>query len=566
MEKSDGCPEIGEETHPRLGRVLRAHALIPVGTVLMRERPVMSSTPFRVLDAEERAAVLGAADMVGTLGLDLICMAHAFGRASPAERARVLSTFCGTDAIPPELRTGSSREQLAAVDRVAGWARHHLHQCAHVALDELRQALMCYKLNAHHSPQLSDKRRGALYALGSKFTHACLSANCAFEHDAAGTRLVHRAMRTIEPGTILTTNYLGAWEYGSRHARQALLLASKCFECQCATCEARLDTLRALPCPSCGQPRDANGLLPAPARGMASIESAVGRVILPYSPYSAAQAPQGAAPQEPQERGARAEERWLCARCGSEFGASEVDIRVQVDEHWPLIAPPSASDDSAGELTLLGWERCVEMAAHNLLAHVSATTESERTHPTVAKLPAIRTAVHQLFGGGHWTASFLLAIELEAALALTERMAARPDSKLLRACADELGLAKLDSVAQLLGSCARHASELCEWQRARAPHAATPLFDEMVELAGLALRVPCATPSDTASHARVADRGQGEAVLASSAHELVLALGAAELARLERLHGCDADEARALRERLDALRVRQQGAGACRDR
>lgn len=457
-----------EELHADLGRVLRARARIEPGTVLVRERPVLTMTALRALAPSQRALILGAVAKLGASTLDLFCTAHAYLHAPEPVRATVLATFCGMEAVHAAGAPGAAHDAVRDVERVAEWCAAHLRsdEAAEVAAPELRQALMCFQLNAHHTPQLGDRRCGALYALGSRFTHACLSANCAFEHE--GDLLAHRAVREIRAGEVLTTNYLGPWEYGSARVRRAALLRSKAFECRCETCARGADALRAMPCPACGTARGSDGLLPSAAEGdsgwprlFADGADGDGGLVLPVA-----------------FDGGR--EEWRCARCGHALSSGAMDVRVSVGDDWPL----RAADGSGG---LLGWEARVEAAAHNLLLLVYAA-KAGASDPSLARLPAILGAVRRLLGRSHWVVPFLLAVQLEATLALASRMARVTEAELLDAAARELGLSAA-TLGALLARCVTAASDLHRWQRERAPLAATPLFEDVAELAELACRL-----------------------------------------------------------------------------
>jgi hypothetical protein len=498
--------------HPILGNVLYAQSNIAAGTLLLCEEPVMTMTPFRELGGEERRAVLGAAAELGVASLDLICTAHAFAASTPELRARLLSTFCGIEAIPPGMREVALRD----VDAAVRWATAHLRGCAAVPVDELCQALICFKLNAHHTPHLGDRRCGAMYASGSRFTHACLSANCAFEHDAQD-RLVHRAVRQIVAGQMLTTNYLGPWEYGSTRARRALLLSSKCFDCGCSECAREPDAMRAIPCRACGPPRGVDGLL-VETTDDASIAAGL----------------EGMASPSPAQGGG---EVWTCACCGDTRSAVEMDVALTPPHDWPLVSPLSGAAAAAGS-SLLEWERRVEVAAHNLQLHVDAATDG--THPTLLRLPAILVAVRRLLGRSHWAYAFLSAIQLEAALALTARLEDQPDADLLAVARAQLGL-NVCSLDDFLARCVRTAIGLRAWQLVRAPLAATPLFEGVLELADLALRVSALPASATAGRER-------RVVL-----ELVLRLAHDDVERRVRQHGAESQESIELAERAEAL-------------
>jgi len=354
-----------ETGHPILGRVLRASACIVPGTLLVRERPVMAMTPLRELDAPERKALLAAVAELGASTFDLFCAAHAFALSPQNARFLVLSTFCGVEAVDVEV--AEARQALREVEIVAAWCAEHMAACASVEPADLRQALMCFHLNAHHTPRLGDRRCGALYAIGSRFTHACLSANCAFEHD--DDCLVHRAVCTIEPGAVLTSNYLGPWEYGSTRVRRAALVRSKCFVCGCASCERSIDPMRALPCPNCGPQRANSGLL-----GEVSDDELAGSKTGSMLPTRL------------DDGGG---EEWRCATCKHVLSEQAMDREVSVPGDWPLVSSADAYGSS-----LLGWERRIESAAHNLLLHVYAGASGGAVNATLPRMPAILGAVY----------------------------------------------------------------------------------------------------------------------------------------------------------------------------
>ncbi|KAG8471051.1 hypothetical protein KFE25_009472 [Diacronema lutheri] len=463
-----------EERHASLGRVLRATAPISRGAVLAREKPVLSMTPLRALALDERRTLLRAVSELGASTLDLLCAAHAYAHAPKSVRATVLATFCGMEAVPTE---GAKLEAVSDVEHVARWwtERAEARGGPRVDAAELTQALMAFQLNAHHTPQLGDRRCGALYALGSRFTHACASANCAFAHDGDGA-LVHRAVRAIENGEVLTANYLGPWEYGSARVRRAALMRSKCFECRCATCLVAADAMRAMPCPACGARRGADGLLAddgAGTEGAGALDGALDGAVLPVA------------------LGGGCEE-WRCARCGLALSADAMDVRIAEGDAWPLT--PCARGHGAG--TLLEWERRVEAAAHNLLMIVYASRDGD-AHAALARLPAIVRAVRALLGARHWVVAFLVAIQLEATVGLASRMADAPEAELLAAARGRLGL-PVSSLGELLAACARMALQLHRWHRARAPLAAAPFFEDVCELAELACRVVASTAAAAA--------------------------------------------------------------------
>lgn len=487
-----------EDVNHSLGRVLRATALLRPGTTLVRELPVLTMTPLRAIEATERKALLQAVADLGASTLDLFCAAHAFVRASTQVRAAVLNTFCGIEAVRDVGSAGAKLEAVSDVDHVAQWCSQHM--C--VPASELRQALMCFQLNAHMAPQLSDRRCGALYAVGSRFTHACVSANCAFEHD--GNLLVHRVVREIQPGDILTTNYLGPWEYGSTRMRRAALMRSKCFFCECDSCLSSADAMRAMPCPACGIGRGRDGLLPEGRDGDGP--DLLRGTVIPVA----------------LEDG---REEWRCASCGHALSAEAMDVPVEVGNFWPLVGGRGDS--------LLSWEARVESAAHNLLMLVYASKESG-SHPALARLPAILGAVSRLLGRCHWVTAFLLALQLEALLALTSRMAHAVEQNVLAAVARELGV-PAPSLDSLLARCTHTASALRRWQEERAPLAAAPLFEDVTELAELACRV---------AKARAPSYGNEE----QRTFETVLTLVRADIPRVHAQLGEKSSEAVQLQE------------------
>ncbi|WIA13990.1 hypothetical protein OEZ85_002553 [Tetradesmus obliquus] len=130
----------------------------------------------------------------------------------------------------------------------------------------------------------SFRQGSALFHFGSKLTHTCAAPNTAYRTASGDTAPVHGlgagdssnaqqqlgparptaaaaagyhvALSDIQPGDLLTTNYLGLGHKRlmSTPARQQLLQSKFLFKCTCDRCTKQRDLAHGIPCPACSGP------------------------------------------------------------------------------------------------------------------------------------------------------------------------------------------------------------------------------------------------------------------------------------------------------------------------
>mmetsp|Transcript_12857 Transcript_12857/g.30241 ORF Transcript_12857/g.30241 Transcript_12857/m.30241 type:complete len:270 (+) Transcript_12857:623-1432(+) len=135
--------------------------------------------------------------------------------------------------------------------------------------------------------------------------------------------------------------------------------------------------MRALPCPNCGPQRANSGLL-----GEVSDDELAGSKTGSMLPTRL------------DDGGG---EEWRCATCKHVLSEQAMDREVSVPGDWPLVSSADAYGSS-----LLGWERRIESAAHNLLLHVYAGASGGAVNATLPRMPAILGALRKR--GSAWPA------------------------------------------------------------------------------------------------------------------------------------------------------------------
>ena len=209
------------------GRCYVASRTIEGDTVFLREKPLLQTA--RATD-----------DIIEQAELRL----RAFCEASMEVQQRLLQHFCApledidTAAASTAPHRVKMRELLTMAERFVGepWASTH-------SLDTLRRVLLASFLNSHSF----ENGTSAMFEHGCLCNHSC-AANAAYYSDQGA--LCHVALRQIEAGEAVTTNYLGKDAAIATPMRQALLLVGKLFRCACTRCSGP-DLVRAMPCLNC---------------------------------------------------------------------------------------------------------------------------------------------------------------------------------------------------------------------------------------------------------------------------------------------------------------------------
>ena len=210
-------PAVQVITREPYGRCLVATRAIEAGEFVLRERPLLQTAAAgRTNNRTER------------------CL-RAFCGAGVEVQRQILNDMFIEESDLSEYMRGSLEEVEQHVQ--AAWASPH-------SLATLRKVMLAFNLNSH----VCEDRSCALFAMGSKFAHVC-DANTVYTPSGGWGQ--HMAVRSIEAGELVTTNYLGGDTGLPRPLRQQVLLSQKLFRCSCDRCSATADLTRAVPCPGC---------------------------------------------------------------------------------------------------------------------------------------------------------------------------------------------------------------------------------------------------------------------------------------------------------------------------
>ena len=168
------------------------------------------------------------------------------GDTMVVKRARAAAAYIAAEIAPRAAKADAAADGAAFADPPQDAAT-------------IERVLLAFELNAH-----AVNGAGALFAVGSKFTHTCGQPNSIFK--SCGGRGYHVALRDIAAGELLTTTYLeGGAMLMSKQYREVFTMEGFAFKCRCARCAAPADDMRRLPCPECAAAaarRGGDGLLP----------------------------------------------------------------------------------------------------------------------------------------------------------------------------------------------------------------------------------------------------------------------------------------------------------------
>lgn len=325
--------------HATDGLTLHATRTIEAGEIILDEEPLIKTAP-------------------GTIRTEQ-CL-KAFCAASDAVQASVLELF---SPLAEATLSEAIATRLSLVDAYAkkSWARG-------LSLQTLKKAQLAFELNAHETGEGE-----ALFALSAKINHSCApSANFCIH----GGRLRHVALRRIEAGEPITSNYIGDHTIMGTEMRRARLYTEKLFHCACARCGSDRDLTRTVPCPGC-HPRDWSGRLPEPFPAAADEARGVAYATLTTVPSS-------------QHR------QWRCARCQRSWGAREISPGINADALRCLPAEAHAAAASLDARLLDEGLLCD--AVYNYTDQV-LTGGRPLGYGEVASLVY---ATERLLGAGHW--------------------------------------------------------------------------------------------------------------------------------------------------------------------
>jgi hypothetical protein len=360
-----------------LGRHCIATRAFSEGEVIIRERPLLESR-----------------DAIGNSWAVPVLQAFC---AAPADvQAEVFNMHSdhGDLASLPDRSMLENISQQVASCAGAPW-------CKGVSEDTLKSVCYVFNLNAYISG--SQENYKALFSLGSKLAHSC-DANVAYRWvackglpDVDGRQAgfgEYFAKRAIQPGEMLTTNYLGDMSrWMSTPSRREALMNTKLFLCHCQRCASlEEDPHRRLPCAKC-HPRGADGLLPRPIafprhEGRKLSDGTVFRVsyVAPRRATVAPEAPHSWGP---------------CAECGKTFADGDV--------------LPGGS--GTNELSGRDSERQVEQYVQGLLLQICTKRGNggEQLHlcpgdPLLQKIQKLETIVARRVGAKHWASVRLRAL------------------------------------------------------------------------------------------------------------------------------------------------------------
>jgi len=242
----------------KFGNVLRAECNIEANEVVLKEDvPVLvaSRDPSKSTMRKPSRSQISTDDDQLNAEVETLYFLHveAFARASRDVQRKILDTFyCPEETAfsDPELKRAYSILSNRA-RRVASFvSRFNEDACRGLTLKELQHAALIFDLNAHRL-----RNTDVLYEYASKITHSC-APNTNYD-PKTGTFV---ALRRIQTGELITSNYLDTNIFPTRYRRE-LLLKTKLFWCQCKRCEQGVDLPRAMPCPKCTkQKRDKDGM------------------------------------------------------------------------------------------------------------------------------------------------------------------------------------------------------------------------------------------------------------------------------------------------------------------
>eukprot|EP00960_Hanusia_phi_P054826 762783-Hanusia_phi.AAC.3 len=108
--------------------------------------------------------------------------------------------------------------------------------------DRLKKLMLLYLCNFHQY-----QGKAALFLRCCKLNHSCCAANTKYVADPTSGLATHIAVRDIEEGEQIFTNYLQGIPFMSSFERRKKLLETKLFTCMCSACVST-DELRVLPC------------------------------------------------------------------------------------------------------------------------------------------------------------------------------------------------------------------------------------------------------------------------------------------------------------------------------
>ncbi|KAI8476134.1 MAG: hypothetical protein J3K34DRAFT_516805 [Monoraphidium minutum] len=432
------APGVEVRDHPLFGRCAFATRAFAPGEIVVAESPLVVCSDAAG-GAAEGAAVGGAAGEVAALsdpaGVWLTRLFAANGPAvhaacggecDPAELHKAcvcFLAFCGADdagraavledmlnSIGPDAESaGVARRAKRAARFIAdvlvprGAEDGALPAGAPRDAGTALRVLLAFELNAH-----AVDGRGALFALGSKFTHTCGQPNSVFK--SCGGMGYHVAVIPIAPGDLLTTTYLeGGPMLMAAPYRRVFTMEGFAFKCRCPRCAGPADDMRCLPCPRCAGPaarRGGDGLLP---RAVAL------KGVRPEGVLTFHAAPPPLAGGEGGGGGsggaAAGGGSWVCGSCGAELADDDAEIF-------------GGGGERLAEVAALTSAKRAERGASALVHQADRDMSEGRTgRPGVARLLDV---VARVVGPDHWATHAMLRGHSELLLSELHQCVAAP--------------------------------------------------------------------------------------------------------------------------------------------